>query len=102
VEDSIVTCARTRGSMMKFLPVAALTASAICVISASLKFGVMRCDCGAGGGGCAGASGTLTSTASAHTKTECKRVVTAMFPRNERTSRYWPPLGGSGDAAVGG
>ena len=29
--------------MMKVLPVAALTASAICVISASLKFGVIRC-----------------------------------------------------------
>ena len=40
--DSIVTCARTRGSRMKFLPVAALTASMICVMSASLKFGVMR------------------------------------------------------------
>jgi hypothetical protein len=32
--------------MMKVLPVAALTASAICVISASLKFGVIRCACG--------------------------------------------------------
>src|SRR5579864_7043122 len=31
--------------MMKFLPVAALTASVICVISASLKFGVMRPAC---------------------------------------------------------
>jgi hypothetical protein len=40
--DSQVTCARTRGSMMKFLPVAALTASISCVMSASLKFGVMR------------------------------------------------------------
>src|SRR5580658_4146735 len=29
--------------MMKFLPVAMPTASMICVISASLKFGVMRC-----------------------------------------------------------
>src|SRR5256885_7274899 len=42
-----ISCARTRGSMMKFLPVAAATASAICVMSASLKLGVMRCACGA-------------------------------------------------------
>src|SRR3954468_2662086 len=45
VDEIIVTCARTRGSTMKFLPVAAATASVICVISASLKFGVMRPDC---------------------------------------------------------
>ena len=44
VEDSMVTWARTRGSMMKFFPVAAATASAICVMSASLKLGVMRWD----------------------------------------------------------
>jgi hypothetical protein len=36
-------CRATRGSMMKFFPVAALTASATCVRSASLKFGVMGC-----------------------------------------------------------
>src|SRR5438445_12130722 len=42
VEDSTVTWARTRGSMMKFLPVTLLTASAICVMSLSLKLGVMR------------------------------------------------------------
>ncbi len=42
VDDSIVTCARTRGSRMKFLPVAAPTASAIWTMSASLKFGVIR------------------------------------------------------------
>src|SRR5256886_11911040 len=60
----MVTCARTRGSMMKFLPVAALTASAICVMSASLKLGVMRCAC------CAEASDAAVSTASAHTANE--------------------------------
>src|SRR6266702_6461869 len=42
VDEIIVTWARTRGSTMKFFPVAAATASVICVISASLKFGVMR------------------------------------------------------------
>src|ERR1700730_12460836 len=45
VDEIIVTCARTRGSTMKFLPVAAATASVICVMSASLKLGVMRPDC---------------------------------------------------------
>src|SRR3569833_487761 len=47
-DEIIVTCARTRGSTMNVLPVAAATASVICVISASLKFGVMRPDCWAG------------------------------------------------------
>src|SRR5215213_5476530 len=42
VDESIVTWARTRGSMMKFFPVTLLTASAIEVMSLSLKFGVMR------------------------------------------------------------
>src|ERR1700730_2805447 len=42
VDEIIVTCARTRGSTMKFFPVAAATASVICVMSASLKFGVIR------------------------------------------------------------
>jgi hypothetical protein len=47
---------------MKFLPVAAATASAIWVMSASLKFGVMRCCCAGGWppcwapAGCANAS----------------------------------------------
>ena len=41
----MVTCARTRGSTMMFLPVAAATASMTWVMSASLKFGVMRCAC---------------------------------------------------------
>ena len=40
--DSIVTCARTRGSGMMVLPVAAATASMTWPISASLKLGVMR------------------------------------------------------------
>src|SRR5882757_10948641 len=44
VDAIIVTCARTRGSTIKFLPVAAATASVIWVMSASLKFGVMRPD----------------------------------------------------------
>src|SRR5882757_1797933 len=44
VDAIIVTWARTRRSMMKALPVAAATASVICVMSASLKFGVMRPD----------------------------------------------------------
>src|SRR4051812_21526552 len=44
-DEIIVTCARTRGSTMNVLPVAAATASVICVMSASLKFGVMRPDC---------------------------------------------------------
>ncbi len=38
----MVTCARTRGSRMKVLWVAMDTASAICPMSASLKFRVMR------------------------------------------------------------
>jgi len=42
VDEIIVTWARTRGSTMKFFPVAAATASVICVMSASLKFGVIR------------------------------------------------------------
>src|SRR6202011_1845197 len=45
VDEIIVTWARTRGSTMKFFPVAAATASVICVMSASLKFGVMRPAC---------------------------------------------------------
>src|SRR3569832_298700 len=40
--DSSVTWARTRGSGMIVLPVAAATASMTWPISASLKFGVMR------------------------------------------------------------
>ena len=40
--DSMVTCARTRGSGMMVLPVAAATASMTWPISASLKLGVMR------------------------------------------------------------
>src|SRR3954466_2510600 len=40
--ESIVTCARTRGSGMMVLPVAAATASMTWPISASLKLGVMR------------------------------------------------------------
>ena len=74
VEESIVTCARTRGSMMKFLPVAALTASAICVMSASLKLGVIRCAC------CAEASEALSTTASAHTAKERKTVTKPFSP----------------------
>ena len=59
---------------MKFLPVAALTASAICVMSASLKFGVMRCAC------CADTSEPLSTMASAHTANE-RKPVTEPFPR---------------------
>src|SRR5215467_12704357 len=76
VEDSIVTCARTRGSMMKFLPVAALTASAIWVMSASLKLGVMRCAC------CAEASVAM-SAASAHTARERKPVFRNRTPNKK-------------------
>src|SRR5579862_239616 len=55
--------------MMKFLPVAALTASAICVMSASLKFGVMRCAC------CADASEAASMTASASNANELIRAI---------------------------
>ena len=78
MEESIVTCARTRGSMMKFLPVAALTASAIWVISASLKFGVMRCTC------CAEASEAAKSTASVRTMNERKPVIRKIPPETRR------------------
>src|SRR4051794_40371237 len=62
VDEIIVTCARTRGSTMKFLPVAAATASVICVMSASLKFGVMRPDC------CAEAADMVATSTAAQTK----------------------------------
>src|SRR2546421_2610786 len=70
----MVTCARSRGSMMKVLPVAALTASAICVMSASLKLAVMCCAC------CAEASEAAISAASAHTATE-RKPVTGSTPK---------------------
>ncbi len=75
VDESIVTCARTRGSMMNVLPVAAPTASAIKVMSASLKFGVMRCCCC-----CAGASGTAATKASAQIAMK-RKPFTGVFPR---------------------
>src|SRR5256885_15724989 len=85
----MVTCARTRGSMMKFLPVAAATASAICVMSASLKLGVMRCACGACCACCAccaEASEAAARTASAHTANE-RKPVTGSTPRKKRAGR---------------
>src|SRR5712671_2146682 len=60
--------------MMKVLPVAALTASAIWVMSASLKFAVMCCAC------CAEASETASSAASAHIAYE-RKPVTGSTPR---------------------
>src|SRR4029077_20633103 len=98
VEDSMVTWARTRGSMMKFLPVAADTASAICVMSASLKLGVMRCAC------CAEASDAAISAASAHTANERKRV-TQTTPQKRAGFDYWllsPPDGSIGGGGTGG
>src|SRR6266702_4268086 len=63
VDEIIVTCARTRGSTMKVLPVAAATASVIWVMSASLKFVVMRPVC------CADATDTIAiSTGAQRTK----------------------------------
>src|SRR5687767_3485224 len=41
--EYIVTCAFTRGSTMKFLPVVSLTASMMVAMFASLNLGVMRC-----------------------------------------------------------
>src|SRR5216110_2653972 len=85
----MVTCARTRGSMMKFLPVAAATASAICVMSASLKLGVMRCACGACCACCAccaEASEAAARTASARTANE-RKPVTGSTPRKKRAGR---------------
>src|SRR5437868_15132185 len=60
--------------MMKFLPVAAATASATCVMSASLKLGVMRC------GGCAEAIPAAISTARALTAKQ-RKPVTGFTPK---------------------
>src|SRR2546429_6598673 len=83
--------------MMRFLPVAALTASAICVMSASLKLGVMRCAC------CAEASDAAVSTASAHTANE-RKPVTASTPEKARRCGYWllSPPGTSAGGGIGG
>src|SRR6185312_64222 len=93
VDDSMVTCARTRGSMMKFLPVAALTASAIIVMSASLKFGVIFCWFGCCAKTGAPANSHATAQAQVHARA-CLRLVAinpehfiSRFPR-----RAGPPV----------
>src|SRR2546427_13180908 len=80
--------------MMKFLPVAAATASAICVMSASLKLGVMRC------AGCAAASEAAISAASAHTANE-REPVTGSTPETAPAG-YWLLLSPPGTSAGGG
>src|SRR5579864_1187038 len=73
VDEIIVTWARTRGSTMKFFPVAAATASVICVMSASLKFGVMRPAC------CAEAIDT-TATSNGAQRTKKRKQFTRNSP----------------------
>src|ERR1700732_2547198 len=94
VDEIIVTWARTRGSTMKFFPVAAATASVICVMSASLKFGVMRPAC------CAEAmDATAISTGAQRTKKQ--KQYTRDTPEGRRTGatamyqRYCDVSGGS-------
>src|SRR4051812_17066973 len=78
VDEIIVTWARTRGSTMKVLPVAAATASVICVMSASLKFVVMRPVC------CAEATDTTAISTGAQ-RTKKRKQFTRDSPESRRT-----------------
>src|SRR5260370_186690 len=84
--------------MMKVLPVAALTASATCVMSGCLKLGVMR------GAGCAEASEAAISTASAPIAKE-RKPVTGSTPKSA-SAGYWlllsPPSASAGGGGGGG
>src|SRR3977135_3525503 len=84
--------------MMKVLPVAALTASATCVMSASLKLGVMRCAC------CAEASEAASITPSAPLVKERKPVTGS--PPKSASAGYWlllsPPSASAGGGGGGG
>src|ERR1044072_5816703 len=92
VDEIIVTWARTRGSTMKFLPVAAATASVIWVMSASLKLGVMRPDCWA-------EATAMIATSSGAQRTRNRKQFTLDSPGAGRGRRY---CGTSGCSTGGG
>src|SRR5260370_752553 len=84
--------------MMKVLPVAALTASATCVMAASLKLGVMRC------AGWGEASEAAIRTARAPIAKE-RKPVTGSTPKSA-SAGYWlllsPPSASAGGGGGGG
>src|SRR6185437_8552885 len=99
-EEYIVTCARTRGSRMKLFPVAAATAWTICVMSASLKFGVMLTAwCTAP---CACAWQAIGGTSRARQHANARKPFTNLNPPLVGPHPYRMPCGGENGMERGG